>query len=151
MFTDMSISEGVNVKFADYLQTITNKPSVNFNTLVLTAGVWPFSATQAEILPPVPLESCVTIFQEFYSKQHNGRKLTWMHHLSRVDLKLFGFDRRYEVSVSLYQMLVLFLFNEKNSCEVKEMQEKSTLSLADLKKHLKVNALVLDNIRRYLI
>jgi cullin 1 len=48
---------------------------------------------------------------EFYSTQHNGRKLNWLYHLSKGELVTHCFKNRYTLQASTYQMAVLLLFN----------------------------------------
>ena len=40
-------------------------------------------------------------FEQFYNKQHNGRNLTWLHHLSQAEVKMQTQTKAYIVSVTL--------------------------------------------------
>ena len=96
--------------------------------LVLTAGSWPLSEPQSHFIVPQELELCITEFQKWYSAQSHGRKLNWLHQLSKADIRgpwlkrcveasraivyLTRFcNRKYEIQVMGYQIGVLLLFN----------------------------------------
>jgi hypothetical protein len=106
------------------------------------------------------LEKCVSDFSRFYNEHHNGRKLTWLWHLSKgtyswmshaiwqrilvlthlliADVKLTYLDKYYEFSVSLYQLCVLLLFNSRKSILFREIREHTSLGEAELGRVLKV-------------
>ena len=46
----------------------------------------------------------VTCYEEFYAKQFNGRKLTWLHHLSNGDVKLGYLPKAYIVNMTTFQV-----------------------------------------------
>lgn len=51
-------------------------------------------------------------FAAFYNKKHQGHKIEWNHALGTVTLRArFATDQK-ELSVSLYQAVVLLLFND---------------------------------------
>ncbi|CAG8659349.1 7851_t:CDS:2, partial [Acaulospora morrowiae] len=63
-----------------------------------------------------------------------GRKLTWLWHLSKADVKLNYLDKRYEFSVSLHQLGVLLLFNNADAYSFKDIREHTGLSEQELKR-----------------
>lgn len=123
--------------------------------LVLTTGSWPISASsQVEFQVPRDLEGHLDSFQKFYQTQHSGRKLTWLHHLAKCkhtnvpfficvtsaclgDVKLNGYDKRYELQVSLCQYSLMSLFNERDSLSINEILGPLRLSLAEFKRNVK--------------
>lgn len=44
MFNDMSLSNDINERFKEYLETKSLSNGVDFNILILTAGSWPLTA-----------------------------------------------------------------------------------------------------------
>lgn len=119
MFNDMRISsEAMN----DYRSSLTI-PKFDLNLNILSTLFWPSfnhnkEADVSRIAMPDEILSCVKSFQAFYDKRHNGRKLTWLHHIGTVDLKAI-FDKKgggsvkKEINVSTYGMVVLMkVFNE---------------------------------------
>jgi hypothetical protein len=53
-------------------------------------------------------------------------------------VKAHGFDKRYELQVSLCQLSVMTLFNEKESIEMRQILQMSRLTMADFKRHFNV-------------
>ncbi|KAJ3085451.1 Cullin-2 [Quaeritorhiza haematococci] len=107
MFTDMTVSTDTNNSFKEFIDRNGLSLGLDFNIMVLTAGSWPLSGVSN------------TDFQ-LPSEQHNGRKLTWLHHLSKADVKLHYLDKRYELNVSLHQLGLLLLFNSTTSLTFRE-------------------------------
>ncbi|CAI2161539.1 18874_t:CDS:10 [Funneliformis geosporum] len=138
MFTDITISADVNKDFSDFLKKNPMNIGVDFSILVLTAGAWPLTQISAtEFQLPTELEKSVTHFSTFYSNQHSGRRLTWLWHLSKADVKLTYLDKRYEFSVSLYQLGVLLLYNGADMFTFKEIIEHTGLNDQELRRVMK--------------
>jgi Cullin family len=85
--------------------------SVTYHCDVLTAGAWPISSvtTEPSLILPSEVEAHVQLFSKFYTERSTGRKLVWAHHLSYGVLQANCFNKRYELSLSFYQMLILIL------------------------------------------
>ncbi|KAI8089896.1 Cullin [Halteromyces radiatus] len=146
MFTDISLSSDLNANFREYVksQADTKPTKVNFDILVLTAGAWPLNqkddqkSSQIQKLHiPTEFEKGITLFENFYGKHHNGRRLLWQWNLARGDVRMNHLDRNYELQVGLYQMMILLLFNNAFSLTVNDIIEQSGLSQADVTRSLK--------------
>lgn len=112
--------------------------SVDFEALILTAGSWPFSGlNSSEFQLPTECEKSVSEFAKFYSDLHSGRKLTWLHNLSKADLRLNMPDKRYELNCSLYQAGVLLQFAETDSFTMDDLQAATALKEQELKRVIK--------------
>ncbi|KAI8975525.1 Cullin [Mycotypha africana] len=154
MFTDMSLSSDLNVKFKTYIK------EKNKEILVLTAGAWPLNQKEDggldtnKLQMPRVLESMITSFESFYGSQYNGRRLLWQWNLTRGEIRLNHLDKNYELQVSLYQMIILLLFNLPNnkdqrhhqqqqqaqdsiSLSIQDIVNQSGLSLADILKSIR--------------
>jgi cullin 1 len=90
-----------------------------------------------QVVPP-ELEPSIESFTKFYSSQHTGRKLTWLHHLSRMDVRTSGYGKTYELNTSVPQFLLLRQYNNQSSLTVKRLVEESLMPLADARKNLKI-------------
>ncbi|KXS20409.1 Cullin-domain-containing protein, partial [Gonapodya prolifera JEL478] len=139
MFTDMTLSSEINTKFRELSEKSGVQPGVDFGALVLTAGSWPLTGlSSTEYQVPQELEKSVAQFAIFYHANHNGRKLSWMWHLSKGDLRLNYLEKRYELNASLYHVGILLLFNSTDSLSVREVREAICLAPAEIKRLLKV-------------
>lgn len=161
MFTDIKLSDDLNDSFSQWLKSGGEESSsgtaspaatigIGFNIFVLQAGAWPLG--QAAISPfavPQPLERAVSYFETFYNKKFNGRKLTWLHHLSTADVRLtLGSPaggspgsavvqrKSYLVSMGTYHMAILHLFESTDCLTYADLQENTRLSEEQLVKHL---------------
>ncbi|KAG9289195.1 hypothetical protein G9A89_022504 [Geosiphon pyriformis] len=138
MFTDITVSGDINNSFMEYLKGKPLNMGVDFSILVLTAGAWPLTQVSVtDFQLPSELERSVSYFSGFYNDHHSGRKLTWLWHLSRADLKVNYLDKRYEFLVSLYQLGVLLLFNGSEILTFKDICEHTQLNQQELKRVIK--------------
>jgi hypothetical protein len=69
-------------------------------------------------------------FAEFYNDKHQGHKIEWNHALGTVTLRASFARGQKELSVSLYQAVVLLLFNDMTE-----------LPFADVKLHTGIGEL----------
>ncbi|XP_057293948.1 cullin-2-like [Hydractinia symbiolongicarpus] len=144
MFTDVAISKDLNSKFSKFLDTSNAQLGINFSLLVLQSGAWPLGQTAIpKIAFPQELCKSVQMFETFYNNMFNGRKLSWLQHLSTAEIKLTYLKKPYIVTCTTYQMVVLLLFNENcklsyndmsNQCQLEEKELRRTLqSVVDVK------------------
>lgn len=84
---------------------------------------------------------CTSAFDNFYQAQHNGRRLTWLHHLARVDLwyhckhrvgSPLTRARRYDLFVTAYQASILLLFNASEGEEDGAVPQRTISSIANV-------------------
>jgi len=132
MFTDMTLSTEINEKFKEHL--VTNNATlgkVDFSILVLTAGSWPLQVQSSSFNVPQELEKCVDLFQAYYNSQHQGRKLNWLHHLSKGEIRTCYLKKPYEFQVTNYQMGVLLVYNGANTDSLTMDELTRTTSLKD--------------------
>ncbi|TPX37950.1 hypothetical protein SeMB42_g06778 [Synchytrium endobioticum] len=137
MFTDLSLSNDLNAAFKSFVEDNGIFLTVDCNVIVLTAGSWPVSASHIPISLPQELEKSVSTFTSFYNHHHNGRKLTWLHQLARADVRVIGFDKRYELCVSLPQVSILMMMNADKRPTWKDMKEALKMNDTELAKHVK--------------
>ncbi|KAJ1533084.1 Cullin-2, partial [Nowakowskiella sp. JEL0078] len=135
MYTDTSISAEMSARFSDLK---TNGNSVDFAIMVLTAGSWPLSGVvTSEFELPIELGSSVDRFALFYTALHNGRKLTWLHHLAKADIRLNGYDKRYEINMSVFQLAVLLQFNNTTTLTITELSTYTKLAVLEVRRIVK--------------
>lgn len=137
MFTDISLAEDLNTKFTNYLKQTKDVLGVNYFVRVLQQGAWPLNQQGTMTLNiPAELEKTVSMYEEFYSKQFNGRKLTWLHYLSNGDIRIGYLSKSYIVNMTTFQMSLLLLFEKSDSLSYKELQETTNISPEQFPRHL---------------
>ncbi|KAH6569972.1 hypothetical protein BASA60_007995 [Batrachochytrium salamandrivorans] len=152
MFTDISLSEDLNVRFKSYMEALPRQLGIEFEVLVLTAGSWPLvgnAVSNAQL--PLEFENCSTQFTSFYNAIFSGRKLSWLHHLSKAEVWLNFTEKRYELHLSAYQLSVLSLFNDNWSMSLEACSDLTKIGLTELNKIIAVfvnmNLLLVDGDR----
>jgi len=109
---------------------------VDLTILVLTAGSWPLTVPTFNFNVPQELEKCVNHFTTFYSTKHSGRRLNWLHHLAKGDLKTGYLKRKYEFQVTNYQLGILLMFNKSDKVTVGEIAAHTKLKDKELSRTL---------------
>eukprot|EP00095_Tigriopus_kingsejongensis_P010955 maker-scaffold129_size324999-snap-gene-1.22 protein:Tk10955 transcript:maker-scaffold129_size324999-snap-gene-1.22-mRNA-1 annotation:"Cullin-2" len=137
MFTDISVAEDLNTKFTDHLNANSISVGINYFVRVLQQGAWPMSHTGVMSLNiPQELERTVQAYEKFYAKQFNGRKLTWLHHLSNGDVKLGYLAKSYIVNMTTFQMALLLLFEKSDTLSYSELQETTNIQADVFPRHV---------------
>lgn len=161
MFRDLVTSAELTTSYRDHVRTSgdgSRKTELGIN--VLTMNYWPqeVMGRTAQIgegsrmtcnYPP-EIERLQTSFEQFYLASRNGRKLTWIGTTGSADVRCtfpampgksgaLGRERRYEVNVPTYAMVVMMLFNDLPDDEqlsFEEIQAKTAIATADLMRTL---------------
>ncbi|SCV71431.1 BQ2448_3019 [Microbotryum intermedium] len=110
MFKDIELSEDIMRAYAgsSAAQSCPFDLSVN----VLSTGNWPTYPPTTVTLPS-DMASALDKFKVFYQSKHQGRALTWAHALDYCSVRAkFPKGGRKELSVSLFQTVILLLFND---------------------------------------
>ncbi|XP_058053997.1 cullin-4A [Anopheles bellator] len=112
MFKDMELSRDINIAFKQSMQNAEHKDlqSIDLTVNILTMGFWPTYPLMEVTLPPELLQY-QAIFNKFYLAKHSGRKLQWQPTLGHCVLKAQFDAGPKDLQVSLFQALVLLLFN----------------------------------------
>jgi len=131
MFTDMSLSRDLLDRFKNYCSDKSVELGIDFSVLVLATGSWPLQPPSTNFSIPKELQSCEQSFQKFYQAQHSGRKLNWLHQLSKGELKtryLASNKAGYTLQTSTYQMGVLLQFNNEDMMTGEDIQIATQLT-----------------------
>ncbi|CAG0888346.1 unnamed protein product, partial [Cyprideis torosa] len=138
---DMDLSRDLMPHFRSHLaQKREKKPeligtNIEMTVNVLTMGYWPTYPHVAVNLPP-ELIAYQDVFSKFFYSKHSGRKLHWQPTLGHCVLKAYFQAGPKELQVSLFQTLVLVLFNKSASLSYKEIKEQTNIPDQDLKRTL---------------
>jgi hypothetical protein len=128
MFKDIQRSKELMVDFRKKYSEF----ECELNVSVCTTGAWPTSSIQPVKKPPDIVEVSDR-FTQFYLNRFSGRRLNFQMDKGKADVSVqFSAKCKKILVVSTYQMLVLLLFNNKNTWTFKEMQEATSIPREDL-------------------
>lgn len=86
MFKDMTVSNGLNEEFKEYLRkTGAIMYGLELTVRVLTTGFWPTQSNGNCNLPTAP-SNAFEVFRRFYLNKHSGRQLTLQTQLGLADM-----------------------------------------------------------------
>lgn len=137
MFKDMELSKDINIAFKQHMQNNESKElcSIDLTVNILTMGNWP-TYPVTEMTMPAQLVELQNIFNKFYLAKHSGRKLQWQPTLGHCVLKARFDQGLKDLQVSLFQSLVLLLFNENDTLGFDEIKQASNIEIGELKRTL---------------
>ncbi|CAH1170430.1 unnamed protein product [Phaedon cochleariae] len=134
MFKDINISQGINNAFKQYLN-YASQISSDLCINILTSSFWP-SYPSCKVNLPSELVNYQITFQKFYFMKHSGRKLVWQPNLGHCIVKAVFESGNKELHVSLYQTIVLLLFNDSETMNFSEILELTNMETEELKRTL---------------
>ncbi|XP_063918183.1 cullin-4A-like [Zophobas morio] len=135
MFQDINLSKSINTSFKQKLKNQESGFGSDFSVNVLTSSYWP-NYPNYNVNLPCELVTYQQNFQKFYLSNHSGRKLLWQPSLGHCLIKAFFECGCKELQVSLFQTIVLLLFNAATEMGFKEIQESTNLEEFELKRTL---------------
>ncbi|KAF4126866.1 cullin 1 [Geosmithia morbida] len=131
MYQDMELSKDLNREFRAHLDNNDVATTLDSTFSILGTGFWPLTPPSTNFTPPFEIQSDIERFTRFYKHKHDGRKLTWLWHLCKGEIKA-GYCKNsktpYTFQVSVYQMAILLLFNEKETNTYDDMLSATQLS-----------------------
>ncbi|KAL1282926.1 hypothetical protein QQF64_001729 [Cirrhinus molitorella] len=135
MFKDMELSKDIMIQFKQYMQNQSDPSNIELTVNILTMGYWP-SYTPMDVHLPSEMVKLQEVFKLFYLGKHSGRKLQWQPTLGHAVLKTEFKEGKKELQVSLFQTLVLLMFNESDECSVEEIRGATGIEDGELKRTL---------------
>ncbi|WZZ02211.1 hypothetical protein YC2023_074539 [Brassica napus] len=136
MFKDIELSKEINESFKQSSQARTKLPSgIEMSVHVLTTGYWP-TYPHMDVKLPHELNVYQDIFKEFYLSKYSGRRLMWQNSLGHCVLKA-GFSKgKKELAVSLFQAVVLMLFNDAMKLSFEDIKDSTGIEDKELRRTL---------------
>jgi cullin-4 len=135
MFKDVELSRDVMAAFrrapAAAAALAAAAPGLDLTVQVLTGGFWPTYPALAAKLPRA-LAAAAGAFADAYLAQHSGRKLAWCDALGTCVVRAAFDAGAKELAVSLFQAVVLELFNGAEELSYAELAEGSGLEEKEL-------------------
>ncbi|XP_075691877.1 cullin-4B isoform X4 [Rhinoderma darwinii] len=135
MFKDMELSKDIMVHFKQYMQNQNVPGNIELTVNILTMGYWPTYVPMEVHLPP-EMVKLQEIFKTFYLGKHSGRKLQWQSTLGQCVLKAEFIEGRKELQVSLFQTLVLLMFNEGEEFSFEDIRQATGIEDSELRRTL---------------
>uniref|UniRef100_A0A8C1BGR9 Cullin-4A n=2 Tax=Cyprinus carpio TaxID=7962 RepID=A0A8C1BGR9_CYPCA len=137
MFKDMELSKDIMIQFKQvcYMQNQSDPSNIELTVNILTMGYWP-SYTPMDVHLPAEMVKLQEVFKIFYLGKHSGRKLQWQPTLGHAVLKTEFKEGKKELQVSLFQTLVLLMFNESDEYSVEEIRTATGIEDGELKRTL---------------
>ncbi|RPD58496.1 Cullin-domain-containing protein [Lentinus tigrinus ALCF2SS1-6] len=137
MFTDLTLSRELMTGFLEGEERRGDTSRLQkMNVMVLQRSAWPFAARKADIDLPRWMQDDLATYLVYYHQKFQGRKLDWDHSLGTATLKARFKAGEKELSVSLYQAVILLLFNDSDSLSYAEIKEQTRLDDAELQRTL---------------
>ncbi|KAH7027313.1 Cullin [Microdochium trichocladiopsis] len=159
MFKDMQTSQEETEKYRKHVRGLgaNDEKQIELNISVLAGNHWPkevmgrqsglADGSKVNANYPKDIERLKASFFEFYSKERSGRVLTWVGTAGTADIKCvfpkiegkasgpLSKERRYELNVSTYGMIVLMQFNDladDSWLSFEEIQAQTNIPQPDL-------------------
>ncbi|ORY60229.1 Cullin [Pseudomassariella vexata] len=159
MFKDINLSKDMSEEYRKFVRGLgdANDKQIELAIHVLGGNNWPKEImgrqnglggqSRLDANFPPEIKSLQDSFYKFYSKDRTGRKLNWISSAGSADIKCtfpkipgktsgpLSKERRYEVNVTTYGMIVLLLFNELGEDEwlsLDEVQAQTNIPQNDL-------------------
>ncbi|KAK7825352.1 cullin-4 [Quercus suber] len=133
---DIELSKEINESFKQSSQARTKLPSgIELSVHVLTTGYWP-TYPPMDVRLPHELNVYQDIFKEFYLSKYSGRRLMWQNSLGHCVLKAEFPKGKKELAVSLFQTVVLMLFNDAERLSFQDIKDSTGIEDKELRRTL---------------
>ncbi|RUP46330.1 hypothetical protein BC936DRAFT_147076 [Jimgerdemannia flammicorona] len=153
MFKDVDLSRDIMTSFRSS-KAHEQLSDIELHVNVLTQGYWPTYAP-AEVTLPTQMTQYLEVFKNYYLSKHSGRRLMWQNSLGHCVLKAnfpkvctelaqndilpkylqgitsFYYHGTKELSMSLFQAVVLLLFNDTSRPRIGYKEIKSLTNIED--------------------
>jgi cullin 1 len=128
MIADIQISKDLNVEFQEHLDSQAIKLPLSFGVYVIAQGSWPVNTPTTPFRPPPIMEMPTETFIKFFNKKYSGRKLVYLHDVSRVEIENRACRGKViRLNAVPYQAAILLQFNETSSLTFKQLQDATLL------------------------
>jgi cullin-4 len=134
MFNDLALSRDI---MREYHTRIRHDSSAQkLSVMVLQRSVWPFPERTKGVDLPSSMQTDLDNYATFYKTKHQGHKLDWDHSLGTATVKARFAAGPKDLTVSLYQAIVLLLFNEETEIGYRHILEGTRMDDGELRRTL---------------
>ncbi|KAK4421074.1 Cullin-4 [Sesamum alatum] len=137
MFKDIELSKEINESFKQSSQARNETAIWNRDECpcIKQTGYWP-TYPPMDVRLPHELNVYQDIFKEFYLSKYSGRRLMWQNSLGHCVLKAEFSKGKKELAVSLFQTVVLMLFNDAQKLGFQDIKESTGIEDKELRRTL---------------
>ncbi|NXW15430.1 CUL4B protein, partial [Circaetus pectoralis] len=133
MFKDMELSKDIMIQFKQYMQNQNVPGNIELTVNILTMGYWPTYVPMEVHLPPEVMNIDVLYQVSVMHLDINCSLVLNMHIISRKKCRCGG---KKELQVSLFQTLVLLMFNEGEEFSLEEIKQATGIEDGELRRTL---------------
>ncbi|KAG6865824.1 hypothetical protein C0991_011443 [Blastosporella zonata] len=134
MFKDLTLSRDA---MREYHSKLDDESSGHkLSVMVLQSSAWPFTLPEAILHLPPSMQNDLGAYTEYYKGRHSGHTLSWDHALGTATLSARFKAGKKELSVSLYQTVVLLLFNDEDEWQYPDILKQTGIEPKELKRVL---------------
>ncbi|KAL3101325.1 hypothetical protein niasHT_028081 [Heterodera trifolii] len=114
MLQDIEVNKDLNLALRKSLEKGNCSQMADcVSVKILNAGAWSRSRDRSHLTLPRELEDLIPEVEDFYKRQHCGRKLNWAHHWSTGTVSFTSKAGRFDLEVTTHQMAILFCWNDR--------------------------------------
>uniref|UniRef100_A0A5G2R4L9 Cullin family profile domain-containing protein n=1 Tax=Sus scrofa TaxID=9823 RepID=A0A5G2R4L9_PIG len=135
LFMVHRLSKDIMIQLKQYMQNQDIPGNIDLTVNILTTSFWPAYVPKEIQLPP-EMERLKENFKNFYLSKHSGRKLQWQSTLGHCVLRAEFKKGKKELQVSLFQTLVLLMFNEGDQFSLEEIKMTTGVEDRELRRTL---------------
>lgn len=135
MFKDMELSKDINIAFRQHIANNRKLITLDMTVNILTMGYWP-TYIPMDVTVPEQMLQFQDVFKNFYLNKHSGRKLQWQPTLGHCVLRANFRAGSKELVVSLFQSLVLLLFNTADELGFEYVKAATNIEDGELRRTL---------------
>ncbi|SCV99845.1 LAFE_0B03774g1_1 [Lachancea fermentati] len=138
MFQDIRLSKHLEKEFENAIKIAPDynrSKYPDFQPFVLAETMWPFSYQEVDFKLPNELVPTYRGLEKLYTNKHNGRVLKWLWPLCRGEIKAdIGKPGKppFIFTVTLFQMAILLIFNERDVLTLEEIQDATNLNTQNI-------------------
>ncbi|KAF8060763.1 Cullin family-domain-containing protein [Lyophyllum atratum] len=134
MFKDLALSRE---SIREYHSRLDSRSAGHkLSAMVLQRSAWPFTVQKTTVDLPPSMQKELTAYANYYKERHSGHVLDWDHALGTATVKARFSAGTKELSVSLYQAVVLLLFNDTEEWRYPDILEETRMDEGELKRTL---------------
>lgn len=114
MFLDIGLSKEMNSGFRESLHSQGEGLGFDMEVKILGKAHWPLQLPPSPLTLPQSLQKAHDLFDQYFNKAHTGRKLNWLWHVSKGEVKVQYLENkaRHIFQVSAFQMAILLAYND---------------------------------------